>query len=105
MSRPLIRRRGGRIGFRWRSDASFLAMNLSRSVRVKRIELYRYIPQPGPRLPARAHPAAQDFDPQLSEQAADGGARRDVAPGKNVLSGDGRPPPAGGSGPAREGPG
>jgi len=32
---PLIRSRGGRMGFKWRSDASFLAMNFSNSVRVK----------------------------------------------------------------------
>ena len=34
ISRPLIRSKGGRMGFKWRSEASFLAMNLSNSARV-----------------------------------------------------------------------
>src|SRR5260370_42106892 len=106
MSRPLIRRSGGRMGFRWRSEASFLAMNLSRSVSVKRIELYRHTrsaTQPGASLPARAYPAAQDLDFELSQQTADGGARRDVPPREDVLSGDGRPAAARGPDPPGEG--
>ena len=34
ISRPLIRSRGGRMGFKWRSEASFLAMNFKSSARV-----------------------------------------------------------------------
>src|SRR5262249_52480984 len=40
MSFPLIRRRCGRMGFRWRSEASVVAMNFKSSVRVKEPKLY-----------------------------------------------------------------
>src|ERR1700693_3048519 len=114
------------MGFRWRSEASFRAMNLRRSVSVKRMQLYREsrasrecvrvisagdlaVPrtpqEPGPRLPAGAHRAAQFFGLELYEQPADGGSRRDVQPREDVASGNGRAPAARGGDPPGAGPG
>src|SRR6478736_1551127 len=112
MSFPLIRSKGGRMGFKWRSDASFLAMNFRSSTRVKcpNYSLSALLAPPGPygragrpsptiRNPAPGGLTAADRSPEAldfdgGERLSDGRPRRDPEPRLDVASGDSRGPPA-----------
>src|SRR5207249_8889783 len=104
-SLPLIRRRGGLMGFRWRSDASLLAMKRRNSASFTGFEHYNESrirtlgsgprrglagppPKPFAGFSSRPHATREGFDANRLEQTADPRARGDAEPVEQVLSAD-----------------